>query len=108
MSEHIINVTDETFEELVLKADKPVLVDFWAPWCGPCKMIAPLLEELAMSQVDIIVAKVNVDENTATPAQLGVRGIPALMIFKDGQLQGTKVGAIPKSQIEAFIAQAIR
>lgn len=108
MSEHIINVTDETFQELVLKADKPVLVDFWAPWCGPCKMIAPLLEELAMNRDDIIVAKVNVDENTATPAQLGVRGIPALMIFKDGLVQGTKIGAMPKGQLDAFIAQVVR
>ena len=108
MSEHVINVTDATFKELVIDSQKPVLVDFWAPWCGPCKMIAPLLDELAASRDDIIVAKINVDENTETPASLGVRGIPALMIFKGGNLQGTKIGAIPKSQLEVFIAQSIK
>ncbi len=108
MSEHVINVTDATFKELVIESQKPVLVDFWAPWCGPCKMIAPLLDELAASRDDIIVAKINVDENAETPASLGVRGIPALMIFKGGNLQGTKIGALPKNQLEAFITQSIK
>jgi thioredoxin 1 len=108
MSEHIIEVTDDNFQELVIKSEKPVLVDFWAPWCGPCKMIAPLLEELAANRDDIIIAKVNVDENTKTPAELGVRGIPALMIFNGGHLQGTKIGAMPKSQLESFIEQVVR
>ena len=104
MSESILAVTDQTFESDVLKASQPVLVDFWAEWCGPCKMIAPILEEVAKDYVGkLTVAKVNVDENTNTPGRYGIRGIPTLLIFKDGNVVATKVGALSKSQLAAFI-----
>jgi thioredoxin 1 len=104
MSEHIHHVTDDTFEPEVLQADKPVLVDYWAEWCGPCKMIAPLLDDLAKDYAGKLkVAKLNIDENQATPPKYGIRGIPTLMLFKNGTLAATKVGALSKSQLMAFI-----
>ena len=104
MSEHIHHVTDDTFEPEVLQADKPVLVDYWAEWCGPCKMIAPLLDDIAKDYAGTLkVAKLNIDENQATPPKYGIRGIPTLMLFKNGNLAATKVGALSKSQLMAFI-----
>ena len=104
MSEHIHHVTDDTFEPEVLQADKPVLVDYWAEWCGPCKMIAPLLDDIAKDYAGKLkVAKLNIDENQATPPEYGIRGIPPLMLFKNGNLAATKVGALSKSQLMAFI-----
>jgi thioredoxin 1 len=104
MSENIVYVTDSTFEDEVLKSDKPVILDFWAEWCAPCKMIAPILNELADEYKDeITVAKINIDENQATPQKYAVRGIPTLILFKDGDIAATKVGAASKSQLAAFI-----
>lgn len=104
MSEQVLTVTDQNFEQQVLKAAKPILVDFWAEWCGPCKMIAPILAEIAVDYLDqLTIAKMDVDHNTQTPSQYGVRGIPTLMLFKDGELVATKVGALTKSQLKAFI-----
>ncbi len=100
----VLHVSDSAFNETVLKADSPVLVDFWAEWCGPCKMIAPILEEIAKDYADkLTVAKLNIDENPATPQMYGVRGIPTLMLFVDGEVEGTKVGALTKSQLAAFL-----
>jgi thioredoxin 1 len=97
-------VSDTTFEQDVLKSDNPVLVDYWAEWCGPCRMIAPILEEVSKEyNGKLTVAKLNVDENQATPAKFGIRGIPTLMLFKNGAVVGTKVGALSKSQLTAFI-----
>lgn len=108
MSEHIVSVTDASFEQDVLKADGPVLVDYWAEWCGPCKMIAPILDEVAGTyQGKLQIAKMNVDENREIPAKFGIRGIPTLMLFKDGQLAATKVGAMSKAQLTAFIDQQL-
>lgn len=108
MSNLIHYVTDNDFEEEVLKADSPVLVDYWADWCGPCKMIAPVLDEIAKDyQGRLKVAKLNIDENQATPPKYGIRGIPTLMIFKNGQVVATKVGALAKSQLTAFIDSTI-
>ena len=104
MSEHIHHVTDDTFEPEVLQADKPVLVDYWAEWCGPCKMIAPILDEVSKDYDGRLkIAKMNVDENREVPAKFGIRGIPTLMLFKDGQLAATKVGALSKAQLTAFL-----
>jgi thioredoxin 1 len=104
MSEHIHHVTDDTFEAEVLQAQQPVLVDYWAEWCGPCKMIAPILDEVAREYSGKLkVAKLNIDENQATPPKYGIRGIPTLMIFKNGSVEATKVGALSKSQLTAFI-----
>jgi thioredoxin 1 len=104
VSEHILYVTDDTFEEEVIRASDPVLVDYWAEWCGPCKMIAPILEEIASEYTDKIkVAKLNIDDNPQTPPKYGIRGIPTLMLFKDGNVEATKVGALSKSQLTAFI-----
>jgi len=100
----IVHITDSTFDGEVLKADKPVLVDFWADWCGPCKMIAPILDDVSKDYADKLkVAKLNIDENPATPPKYGIRGIPTLMIFKSGNVEATKVGAVSKSQLTAFI-----
>ena len=103
-SQSIHRVTDDTFEPEVLKSDTPVLVDYWAEWCGPCKMIAPILDEAAKDYTGRLqIAKMNVDENQDVPAKFGIRGIPTLMLFKDGQLAATKVGALSKSQLTAFL-----
>lgn len=107
-SDLIKHVSDSSFEADVLKSDKPVLVDFWAEWCGPCKAIAPALDELAGTyQGKLQIAKVNVDDNRTIPAKYGIRGIPTLMVFKDGQLLATKVGALSKAQLAQFIDQQL-
>lgn len=99
-------VTDQSFESDVIKADKPVVVDFWAEWCGPCRQIAPSLEEIASEmQGQVTVAKLNIDENPNAPDKYGVRGIPTLMLFKDGQVAATLVGARPKSQIKDWVVE---
>ena len=104
MGSGIVHVTDETFEQDVLGAGSPVLVDYWAEWCGPCKMIAPVLEEIAQEyEGRVQVAKLNIDENPVTPPKYGIRGIPTLMLFKNGNVEATKVGAVSKSQLAAFI-----
>lgn len=104
MSEYINNVSDSSFEQDVLQADGPVLVDYWAEWCGPCKMIAPILDEAAVQYGDRLqIAKMNVDENREIPGKFGIRGIPTLMLFKDGKVAATKVGALTKAQLTAFL-----
>lgn len=108
MSDQIKHVSDASFDADVLKADVPVLVDYWAEWCGPCKMIAPILEEVAKEYAGrVAIAKLNVDENGETPAKYGIRGIPTLMLFKDGKAAATKVGAMSKSQLTAFLDSAL-
>lgn len=104
MSEHIIHVTDESFEEDVLKSSQPVLVDYWANWCAPCKMIAPVLEEIAQEYAGRVkVAKLDIDENRAVTERFNVRGIPTLILFKNGEAEAIKVGAVTKSQLTAFV-----
>lgn len=104
MSENIVHVTDESFEQEVLGSDSPVLVDYWAEWCGPCKAIAPILDEIA-AEYDgrLRIAKLNIDDNPGTPPKYGIRGIPTLMLFKGGNVEATKVGTVSKSQLAAFI-----
>ncbi len=104
MTDQIVHTTDEQFEADVLSSEKPVLVDYWAEWCGPCKMIAPILEEIANEYGDRLkVCKMDIDANQATPPKYGIRGIPTLMLFKNGEVEATKVGALSKSQLAAFL-----
>jgi len=104
LSNEIIYVSDDSFEQEVLQSDIPVLVDYWAEWCGPCKMIAPLLEDIVGDYAGKLkVAKLNIDDNAGTPPKYGIRGIPTLMLFKNGDVEATKVGALSKSQLTAFI-----
>tara|TARA_B100000929_G_scaffold101103_1_gene79854 strand:- start:271 stop:597 length:327 start_codon:yes stop_codon:yes gene_type:complete len=108
MSENTVKVTDDTFESEVLSASGPVLVDYWAEWCGPCKQIAPMLDEIADEyEGKLTIAKLNVDDNPETPPRYGIRGIPTLMLFKDGEVAGTKVGAVSKGQLAEFVDQHI-
>ena len=108
MSSDIVYVTDDSFDQEVLQSEIPVLVDYWAEWCGPCKMIAPILDEIVGEYAGKLkVAKLNIDENSATPPKYGIRGIPTLMIFKDGDVEATKVGALSKSQLTAFIDSSL-
>jgi thioredoxin 1 len=104
MSDQIVHVTDDTFDAEVLNSAKAVLVDYWAEWCGPCKMVAPILAEIADEYADKLkIAKLNIDENPKTPPKYGIRGIPTLMLFRNGSIAATKVGALSKSQLAAFI-----
>lgn len=104
MSQQIVHVSDSSFEQDVLKSNVPVLLDFWAEWCGPCKMIAPMLDQIAAEYAGkVLVAKMNVDENPKTPMKFSVRGIPTLILFKNGQLQGQKIGAVRKADVVAFL-----
>jgi len=108
MSEHVIEITDASFDGEILKAELPVLVDFWAAWCRPCQMIGPVVEDLAREyQGRLKVAKMNVDENTGTPSEYGVRGIPALLLFKNGKLLDQVVGAVPRGQLVKLIEKGI-
>lgn len=108
MSDNILKVSDDSFEQDVLSAEQPVLVDYWAEWCGPCKMIAPVLEEVADEYADrLVVAKLDIDNNPNTPPKYGIRGIPTLMIFKGGNVVATKVGALSKSQLQEFIDSSL-
>lgn len=103
-----LEITDANFEQTVLKSDKPVIVDFWAEWCGPCKMIAPILNEVADEyESRVTVAKLNIDQNAGTPPKFGIRGIPTLLLFKDGQVAATKVGALSKTQLIEFLENNI-
>ncbi len=104
MNDSVLHLTDNDFNETVEKAEVPILVDYWAEWCGPCKMIAPVLDEIATDYAGkLTVAKLNIDENPETPQHFGVRGIPTLMLFKDGEVEATKVGALTKSQLAEFL-----
>lgn len=108
MSEKIVHITDESFDADVLKSEEPVLVDYWAEWCGPCKSIAPIVDEIAAEYAGKLkVAKLNIDDNPATPPKYGIRGIPTLMLFRNGNVEATKVGAVNKSQLSAFIESNI-
>ena len=108
MAEHIVHISDESFEEEVLQSERPVLIDYWAEWCGPCKMIAPVLDEIATEYSDRLkVVKLNIDDNPQTPPKYGIRGIPTLMVFKNGQVEATKVGAVSKAQLTAFLDESL-
>lgn len=107
MSSKIVEVDSKNFEDVVLRSEKPVLLDFSAPWCGPCKMVEPILNELAGSRDDIVIAKVNIDDNIELSATYGVRSVPTMIVFINGQPQSAKVGALPKGAIEHFIAQCL-
>ena len=103
-SDNIFHISDESFETEVLQSEKPVLIDYWAEWCGPCKMIAPILDEIALEYSDRLkVVKLNIDDNPQTPPKYGIRGIPTLMVFKGVQVAATKVGAVSKTQLTAFL-----
>ena len=105
-NEHIVHTSDASFDKDVIKSDKPVLLDFWAEWCGPCKMIAPILDEAAKEyQGRLKIAKLNIDQNPQTPPKFGIRGIPTLLLFKDGTVHAQKVGAVSRSQLAAFLEQ---
>jgi thioredoxin 1 len=104
VSKNIVHTSDATFDQDILKAEKPVLLDFWAEWCGPCKMIAPVLDEIAEEYKErLTIAKINIDENPQTPPKFGIRGIPTLILFKNGIVEAQKVGAVSKSQLAAFL-----
>jgi thioredoxin 1 len=104
VSKNIVHTSDATFDQDILKANKPVLLDFWAEWCGPCKMIAPVLDEIAEEYKErLTIAKINIDENPQTPPKFGIRGIPTLILFKNGIVEAQKVGAVSKSQLAAFL-----
>ena len=104
MAEHIVHISDESFDEEVLQSEQPVLIDYWAEWCGPCKMIAPVLDEIATEYSDRLkVVKLNIDDNPQTPPKYSIRGIPTLMVFKNGQVEATKVGAVSKAQLTTFL-----
>ena len=108
MVEHIVHISDESFEEEVLQSNRPVLIDYWAEWCGPCKSIAPVLDEIATEYSDRLkVVKLNIDDNPQTPPKYGIRGIPTLMVFKNGQEEATKVGAVSKAQLTAFLDESL-
>ena len=108
MAEHIVHISDESFEEEVLQSERPVLIDYWAEWCGPCKMIAPVLDEIATEYSDRLkVVKLNIDDNPKTPPKYGIRGIPTLMVFKNGQVEATKVGAVSKAQLTEFLDDSL-
>ena len=108
MTEHIAHISDESFEEEVLQSEQPVLIDYWAEWCGPCKIIGPVLDEIATEYSNRLkVVKLNIDDNPQTPPKYGIRGIPTLMVFKNGQVEATKVGAVSKAQLTAFLDDSI-
>ena len=108
MAENIVHISDESFDKEVLQSEQPVLIDYWAEWCGPCKMIAPVLDEIATEYSDRLkVVKLNIDDNPQTPPKYGIRGIPTLMIFKNGQVEATKVGAVSKAQLTAFLDDSL-
>ena len=108
MAEHIVHISDESFEEEVLQSEQPVLIDYWAEWCGPCKIIGPVLDEIATEYSDRLkVVKLNIDDNPQTPPKYGIRGIPTLMVFKNGQVEATKVGAVSKAQLTAFLDDSL-
>ena len=108
MADNIRQVTDDSWEEDILKSERPVLVDYWAEWCAPCKMIAPIIDEIAEEYSDrLTVYKMNIDENVQTPPKYGVRGIPTLMLFKSGQMEAAKIGALDKRQLAAFLDQFV-
>ena len=108
MAEQIVHISDESFEEEVLQSERPVLIDYWAEWCGPCKMIAPVLDEIATEYSDRLkVVKLNIDDNPQTPPKYGIRGIPTLMIFMNGQVEATKVGSVSKAQLTAFLDDSL-
>ena len=108
MAEHIVHISDESFEEEVLQSERPVLIDYWAEWCGPCIHFAPVLDEVASEYSDRLkVVKLNIDDNPQTPPKYGIRGIPTLMVFKNGQVEATKVGAVSKAQLTAFLDDSL-
>ncbi|MCK0515051.1 thioredoxin [Anaerobiospirillum sp. NML120448] len=107
MSDKIVHLTDDTFESEVLKSDKPVLLDFWAPWCGPCRMVGPILDDLANEQDDVKICKINIDDHQQAATQWQVMSIPTLLVFKNGEMVGQRVGAISKADLKDFIAASL-